>query len=744
MPTRHVMNAVLAVLVACTLVEGAVLYSDVLVSDSGTSNTIAYPNTSRNVAVDPNGIIYVLFRNPNGIYVARSTNRGQSFEAPVQVDTTNAEAEIAVDVNGVVHVAWGSGGSVYYSRSADNGQTYSAASNLGAASGTVHMAVDAPYVYIINKSGQTLFRNSNNGSGAFSTTSVDTGRMFADVHVDKATGNVYVQTDDPTLYIFKSTDHGASFTGPETPGGTIYFSTTVLASTGDGVFLYTSGTGTDAYRIDVSDYSPTTLTFGNTTISQGRTLAVDAYSNVIDGYVSGSDVKYAISEDNGATFGTAVTIATADYLSLGLNPRYGDIVAVYETGGQVFATVYEGEITQAPSVDTDAVSDVTGTSATCGGDVVSDGGESVTARGVCWSTSSNPTTSDSKTIDGAGTGTFTSSMTGLSLGTTYYVRAYATNSKGTSYGAEKTFTTSSNSTPTVTTTVVSDITTTGASSGGNVTDDGGASVTARGVCWSTSSNPTISDSKTTDGTGTGTFTSSITGLSPGTTYHVRAYATNSEGTGYGAEKTFTTEDTTNEPNLSVTIETSTGEDPNDPADPNEPADDPNDPNDAGTAGVGQNLTFMVRVQNTGTGGASDVVVNVPLPENVEFVSARILSGSPTEQTTPDDIAVADGVVTIRVASVDAGEEVNVELVVKPMTSGKVTMTANAACDEDPVAKEAEEQAEVTAEDVIDRIVTTAAPAPFCTPSGLAPLGGLLLLAGGLLTGRRRVARGSNR
>jgi len=95
-------------------------------------------------------------------------------------------------------------------------------------------------------------------------------------------------------------------------------------------------------------------------------------------------------------------------------------------------------------------------------------------------------------------------------------------------------------TPTVTTTAVSSITTTTAESGGNVTNDGGASVTARGVCWSTSENPTISDSKTTDGTGTGEFTSSITGLSPGTTYYVRAYATNSAGTGYGEQRSFTT------------------------------------------------------------------------------------------------------------------------------------------------------------------------------------------------------------
>ena len=94
--------------------------------------------------------------------------------------------------------------------------------------------------------------------------------------------------------------------------------------------------------------------------------------------------------------------------------------------------------------------------------------------------------------------------------------------------------------PTVTTTAISDIDKTTATGGGNITADGGATVTARGICWSTSQNPTISGSHTTDGTGTGSFTSSMTGLTANTTYYVRAYATNSAGTAYGAEMSFTT------------------------------------------------------------------------------------------------------------------------------------------------------------------------------------------------------------
>ena len=194
-------------------------------------------------------------------------------------------------------------------------------------------------------------------------------------------------------------------------------------------------------------------------------------------------------------------------------------------------------------VSTKNVTNITATSAVSGGEITDDGGFSITARGVCWSTSQNPTISDANTSDGTGTGSFTSSMTSLSYNTTYYVRAYATNSKGTSYGEEKTFTTSKLA-PTVTTAEVSGITTTTAICGGDVTNDGGATVTERGVCWSTSQSPTISGSHTTDGNGTGTFTSNITGLTENITYYVRAYATNSEGTSYGEEKTFNTQSIT--------------------------------------------------------------------------------------------------------------------------------------------------------------------------------------------------------
>ncbi len=358
-----------------------------------------------------------------------------------------------------------------------------------------------------------------------------------------------------------------------------------------------------------------------------------------------------------------------------------------------------------PSVTTTDASTITTTSAISGGNVTADGGASVTARGICYSTSQNPTTANSTVASGSGTGSFTANMTGLAVNTTYYVRAYATNSIGTAYGTQISFKTLDNVTslplpvsqtfastmptnwttqnvgtsiterwsmsntanaggaayeakcsyqqvspgttrlitppvntvgvsqvtfsfkhmldaygtgvtlrvqtsndktnwtnttwsaattatniaattvdvavtsnlnsantyfalvadgnlyqidywyidnisitagsnpgtlPTVTTTAASSITKNTATSGGNVTSAGSATVTERGICYSTTSTPTTANSKVVSGSGTGSYTANLSGLVANTTYYVRAYAINSVGTAYGSQVSFTT------------------------------------------------------------------------------------------------------------------------------------------------------------------------------------------------------------
>ena len=194
-----------------------------------------------------------------------------------------------------------------------------------------------------------------------------------------------------------------------------------------------------------------------------------------------------------------------------------------------------------PTLTTTSVTDISTTYAASGGNITTDGGSPVTERGICWNTSGTPTIADSKTSDGTSSGSFKSVAKNLTPGTTYYLRAYATNSAGTSYGSEQSFATlSAVVAPTVTTTAASTILVKSALSGGSIAAWGGDTIKHKGICWNTTGSPTLIDSKTDEGTGNATYSSTIYPLTENTTYYVRAYATNSAGTSYGNEITLTT------------------------------------------------------------------------------------------------------------------------------------------------------------------------------------------------------------
>ena len=198
-----------------------------------------------------------------------------------------------------------------------------------------------------------------------------------------------------------------------------------------------------------------------------------------------------------------------------------------------------------PVVTTKTATEVTAASAFLNGSVTnSDAANNIQTRGFCWSTSQNPDMDDevvnNGSSSGTGTSTFTHKLENLTENTTYYYRAYTTTNYGTVYGEEKSFKTLEITMPAVATSSVTDIKANSAECGGSVTSDGNGTVTARGVCWSTNPNPTINDNKTSNGSGTGSFTSNLTNLTENTTYYVRAYATNEKGTSYGEEKSFKT------------------------------------------------------------------------------------------------------------------------------------------------------------------------------------------------------------
>jgi uncharacterized protein (TIGR02145 family) len=293
--------------------------------------------------------------------------------------------------------------------------------------------------------------------------------------------------------------------------------------------------------------TPVTNITAKTAVS-GGSITDNGGSQIVNcGVVWGTQENPSLGSYRGYTNNAPGTGSFTSYLS-NLGPgiiyyvrAYANNAAGVGYGQQVSFTSLATAIP--PVLVTTSVSLITNLGAISGGNISNDDGEKVIARGVCWNTSSSPTIDlSNKTIDGSGTGPFTSSISGLAANTTYFVRAYATSSAGTGYGQEVSFNTLlTPAIPVLNTSSASSIANTSAISGGSITSDGGESITARGVCWSTGAGPTITlSTKTTDGDGNGSFTSSLTGLVPNTLYYIRAYATNSTGTAYGNEVDFWT------------------------------------------------------------------------------------------------------------------------------------------------------------------------------------------------------------
>lgn len=332
------------------------LFSNVQVSNVGNGNTISEPNTTRNVAVSPiTGTILVVYHGTDGIRVARSTNRGQSFSPTVQITSSQVEAEIAIASTGLVYVGFTASGNAMLSRSTDDGLTFSAPANVGVMNSLqVHMATDGQYVYLLGDDGIDFLASSDNGL-SFSGTTVGSGDAYSDVQVDPLTGDVFVQADNPLVTYYVSTNNGTSF-GPAntplpSPAGDIFYSTTAISSGSAGTFLFVSGgdegpgTLDDAVRIDLTAGAGTQLVFGINNSSQGRSLAVDECGNVVDGYTDGASVLYAVSTDLGDNFAPPVTVSNNSVRqSVAINPVTSDIVTAYESGGQIFVSTFSDEL----------------------------------------------------------------------------------------------------------------------------------------------------------------------------------------------------------------------------------------------------------------------------------------------------------------------------------------------------------------------------------------------------------------
>jgi uncharacterized protein (TIGR02145 family) len=231
------------------------------------------------------------------------------------------------------------------------------------------------------------------------------------------------------------------------------------------------------------------------------------FSSYIDGLIPGTTYYYC------------------SYCYDGKEAFYGQIMSFYTTP------------TTTGTITTSAVQNVSADTAQCGGVVANNGGDTIIARGVCWNTSPDPTIVNKITKDGNGVGSFTSIIRDLIPDIIYYVRAYATNSNGTSYGNEINFHTRDGKV-TITTSPLCCGTVSAITAGGTVHDDGGSAVTSRGICWNDAPGPGTDDSVIINGTGRGAFSCVVPDLILNKRYYFRAFATNSIGTFYGDEIEF--------------------------------------------------------------------------------------------------------------------------------------------------------------------------------------------------------------
>ena len=198
-------------------------------------------------------------------------------------------------------------------------------------------------------------------------------------------------------------------------------------------FYHTFGDGSVMPYITKPEANTVTLP---TTVNAGSTsVTINAVAGSYVAVTDNSSVIYGVAEANSSG------VATVNFTNAIPSSGTLYVVVTRQQYQPYFGTITVVTPATAPTVTTTAISEIDKTTATGGGNVTADGGATVTARGICWSTSQNPTVDGSHTTDGTGTGSFTSSMTGLTANTTYYVRAYATNSAGTAYGEQVSFTT---------------------------------------------------------------------------------------------------------------------------------------------------------------------------------------------------------------------------------------------------------------------------------------------------------------
>lgn len=293
-------------------------------------------NQSRNLAVDANGVIHIVYKKTDGsIVYTKSTNSGVSFSDVVTVVNNGRECEVAVSSNGRVYVAYynDSKGYVAYS---DDGNNFTSVELSGSDESSIHLATDGDHVYAIQQRGTVLWYSSDQGVTYQSHTGW-TQYMFSDVHVDTSNHKVIVLKDEPAVVCRVSEDYGVNFT-EEVPVKcndqqiAVYYST---ATVGSG-YAYMSGQNGTIYKINYNDATATEKTVNASSVSTGRSLSSDENNNVIVGYVNDDGkVYYQLSTDGGTTFEDGIAVADATSANAAINIKTGDVLFLYSKDGKI-------------------------------------------------------------------------------------------------------------------------------------------------------------------------------------------------------------------------------------------------------------------------------------------------------------------------------------------------------------------------------------------------------------------------
>ena len=550
----------LLLLVGLRLTAAAQSTISTVAGDGTTSGTGTSTGFTLGVAVDPSGNIYVAGGNahvvrritPSGVYstIAGTGTAGYSGDGgPATSATLNAPADVFV-INNALYIA------------------------------------DVINRRIRKVDLSTGIITTVAGDGTTST--VGSGIGFTQGVAADASGNIYVATGNGNV-IRKITPGGtySNFVGIGTAGysGDGGLATSAQVNSPVDIFfssnaLYIADLGNRYIRkVDLSSNIITTVAGNGTTGTTGTGIgfpngvSVDGAGNILVATGNGNVIRKITP---GGVHSTVAGNGTNGFSGDGgpaTSAQVGSPIDMNALGNDIYIADRDNYrirkvtnvVVTPPTVTTNAVSSITSTGAVLGGNITANGNGTLTERGVVYVVGTGtPTVSNTKALvstSGVTTGAFSGTVSGLTPGTQYTVRAYAINEAGTGYGAAQTFTTAA-AAPIVTTgTAGSSTFTTAAISNNMLTSDGGASLTDYGVVYvAGTGTPTTSSSKAQAGTSSpgsfpASFTVNLSGLTAGTQYTARAYATNSVSTSYGANVPFTT---TAAPALTATVSTTSG------------------------------------------------------------------------------------------------------------------------------------------------------------------------------------------